>query len=116
LAENMDWSEIEQPSFEVSRTLIRQVIGQGRSILLNFSAAESGSELSSLAAIGVQSVACVPLVHEGSALGVLYLDARDPSHSFGNAMRRLFDLFASQSAAALKNAWEHGAKNLALQT
>jgi DNA-binding NtrC family response regulator len=49
-------------------------------------------------------------------VGVLYVDAHDPAHAFGNALRQFFDLFAAQAAAALKNAWEHRAKRRALET
>ncbi len=116
LAENLDWSEIEQPSFEVSRTLIRKVVGEQKSVVLSVSDSYSETTFNrSLAEIGALSVACVPLVHERAAFGVLYLDTRDPSHVFAEATIQLLDLFAAQSAGALANAKEHQAKTRALE-
>ena len=115
VAENLDWSEIEQPAFEVSRTLIRKAIEDTKPIFLRLADGGSGHEAArSLAEIGAHSVACVPMVHLGSALGVLYLDGRDPAHVFTGAMEQLIELFASQAAAALENARAHRAKSRAL--
>ncbi len=116
LAENLDWSEVQQPSFEVSRTLIRRVLEEGKLLLLNMPRTEGREGAHrSLAEIGVRSVACIPIVHEGARLGVLYLDGRDPSHSFRGPMDRLLDLLAAQAGAALDNARAHRAKAQALE-
>jgi transcriptional regulator with GAF, ATPase, and Fis domain len=115
LAENLDRSEVEQPAFEVSRTLIRKAIEDARPVFLRLS--DGGNEheaAQSLAEIGAHSVACVPLLRSGSALGVLYLDGRDPAHVFTGARERLIELFASQAASALENARAHRAKSHAL--
>ncbi len=115
LAENLDWSEVEQPAFEVSKTLIRKAITDAKPIFLRLSDGGDEHEAArSLAEIGAHSVACVPLVRSGGALGVLYLDGRDPAHVFTGATERLIELFASQAAAALENARAHRAKSQAL--
>ncbi len=117
LAENLDWSEVEKPSFEVSRTLIRRVLDERRPWLLRAPRTE-GRETGvhqSLAEIGVRSVACIPILHGADALGVLYLDCRDPAHSFREPMERLLDLLAAQAGAALDNARAHRAKTQALE-
>src|SRR5206468_10459484 len=73
LAENLDWSEVEQPAFEVSRTLIRKAIEDAKPIFLRVADAGNEHEAArSLAEIGAHSVACAPLVRSGSALGLLY--------------------------------------------
>ena len=115
LAENLDWSEVQQPAFEVSRTLIRKAIEDAQPIFLRMGdAGDEHDAAASLAEIGARSVACVPLVRSGSALGVLYLDGRDPEHVFTGVGERLIELFASQAAAALENARAHRAKSRAL--
>ncbi len=116
LAENLDWSEVEKPTFEVSRTLIRKAIQETRPFFLRMADEGDGHEAArSLAEIGARSVACVPMVHAGATLGVLYLDGRNPAHSFNGGKERLIELFASQAAAALDNARAHRAKSQALE-
>ena len=126
LAENMDRSEVLDPRFEVSRSLIRKVLHDLKPILLALpDEADAPGDVStgnlgdparkSLADIGARSVACVPIVHAGAPLGVLYLDGRDPEHTFRGPMERCLDLFASQAAAALENARSHRAKARALE-
>jgi transcriptional regulator with GAF, ATPase, and Fis domain len=116
LAENLDWSEVEQPSFEVSRTLIRRVLDEGTLLILTAPRTESKEATSrSLAEIGVQSVACIPVLHAGSALGVLYLDSRVPAHSFREPTERVLELLAAQAGAALDNARAHLEKSKALE-
>jgi len=115
IAENLDWSEVEQPAFEVSKTLIRKAIEDAKPIFLRLADdADEHEAARSLAEIGAHSVACVPLVRSGNALGVLYLDGRDPAHVFTPAQERLIELFASQAASALENARAHRAKSQAL--
>src|SRR5262249_38678988 len=108
LAENVDWSEIEKPSFEVSRTLIRDVSASGRSAYLGLGDLPSNHPASaSLVSRGVHAVACVPMVGASGTSGVLYLDRRHASGSFSGDRRVLLDLFAGQAAAALENARTH---------
>jgi transcriptional regulator with GAF, ATPase, and Fis domain len=116
-AENIDRSEVQQPSFEVSRSLIRRVIEDGKPVLLALpddGARQNASN--SLAAIGARSVACVPIGDaHGKILGVLYLDGRSQSHAFHATADRLLELFASQASAAFENARLHRAQSLALE-
>jgi len=116
LGENLDWSEIERPSFEVSRTLVRKAVAVSKPIFLRLAEGAADPALAeSLSEIGVRSVACVPVVYGEATLGVLYLDGRDPAHSFSAAKERLIELFASQAAVALDNARAHRAKSDALE-
>jgi transcriptional regulator with GAF, ATPase, and Fis domain len=115
MAENLDWSLVEQPGFEVSRTLIRTAIDEAKPIFLRVAdVGDDHGAARSLGDIGAHSVACVPLVRSGRPLGVLYLDGRDPAHVFTQARERLIELFASQAAAALENARAHREKSRAL--
>ncbi len=116
LAENLDWSEVEQPAFEVSRTLVRKSLEDSKAIFVRVAEADADAEAArSLAEIGAHSVACVPMIHGSATRGALYLDGRDASHAFTGAKERLIELFASQAAAALDNALAHRSKTQALQ-
>jgi transcriptional regulator with GAF, ATPase, and Fis domain len=108
LAENLDWSEVNRPSFEISRTLVRRAMEERSSVVMSLSDASNADPARrSLAEIGVRSVACVPILHASAILGVLYLDGRDPRHSFRGRGGRLLELFAAQAGAALINARIH---------
>jgi transcriptional regulator with GAF, ATPase, and Fis domain len=116
LAENLDWSEIDQPSFEVSRTLVRGVIEQGKPLVLVLPAAAAAAPAHrSLAEIGARAVACVPVLHQGATLGVLYLDGRHAAPALRGPIERLLELLANQAGAALENARAHQAKSRALE-
>ena len=117
LAENLDWSEVHQPSFEVSRTLVRGVVRERKPVILNLSEVEGGDPAKgSLADRGVRCVACIPLLNEEDVLGALYLDARGHGWTLDRSLTHLFEMFAAQAAAALANAREHRAKERALET
>jgi transcriptional regulator with GAF, ATPase, and Fis domain len=116
LAEKMDWSEVERPAFEVSRTLIKEVSRTGRSACLCLADLPDDHPAShSLLDRGVCAVACVPMAGPRGTIGVLYLDRRSPPGSFGAETRWLLDLFAGQAAAALENARARREKARALE-
>jgi transcriptional regulator with GAF, ATPase, and Fis domain len=107
-AENLDRSEIEDPSFEVSRSLIGEVRESGEISLLRVAELPRHHPAGrSLGQIGVRACACVPIPGREGAAGVLYLDSRAPDARLARAQRKLLELFASQAAAALENARAH---------
>jgi GAF domain-containing protein len=100
LAEKLDWSEVEDPSFEISRTLVREVGTTGRAAFLSLADLPSDHPMSaSLGSRGVHAVACVPMVGSAGTVGVLYLDRRNASGSFGGARRGVLELFAAGGPA-----------------
>ncbi|MFN2598956.1 MAG: sigma 54-interacting transcriptional regulator [Pyrinomonadaceae bacterium] len=89
----------------VSRTVARQVLGEGVSLLSNEVFADGALGTSeSLLDFGVRALVCVPLVLSGRALGVLYLDTSDPSVSFTREQLRLLTAIANCAVGALENA------------
>jgi transcriptional regulator with GAF, ATPase, and Fis domain len=116
LAENVDWSEIEKPSFEVSRTLIREVGATGRSAFLSLADLPAGDPMTdSLTSRGVHAVACIPMIGPAGTSGVLYIDRRHASGGFSTSLRWLLDLFAGQAGSALENARAHVQKTRELE-
>jgi len=116
LAENLDWTGVDRPAFEVSRTIIRGVLRDGHPLVLSLPEADAGRDARhSLAGIGVRSVACVPIHHAGTTLGVLYVDGRRQRHAFPARVERFLDLLAAQAGAALDNARAHQAQTRALE-
>jgi Nif-specific regulatory protein len=115
-AENLDRSAIDEPSFEVSRSLIREVSRTGRVELVNISELPDSHPASrSLGALGVRAVACVPLEGPRGIVGVLYLDARKRDSLLRDGRRPFLELLASQTAAAVENAQTHREAALTLE-
>jgi GAF domain-containing protein len=65
-------------------------------------------------ALGVKTVAYLPLISEGGVVGILYVNLTDP-HRFSTNEKQLLELFADHAAIAIKNAWlyEQRAKDIA---
>jgi len=115
-AENLDRSVIDEPSFEVSRSLIRQVGQSGEIELVSLGElTEKHPASRSLGVLGVRAVACVPLNGSRGTLGVLYLDARGRESLLGPGRRPLLKLLASQTAVAVENARAHRDATLTLE-
>jgi hypothetical protein len=92
-------------SFRVSRTVIRQVMGEGMALLSNdildrkeYCAAQS------LMSSCVRSVMCVPLSLHGRLMGVVYADSRDREEHFQHNHLRMMTALANLAAGALANA------------
>ncbi len=89
--------------FELSRTVIRQVLDSQTGLLSaeipgDFAASDS------LEAASVRSLLCVPLVHRQNLLGVLYLDSSKSDARFDRDHLELVTAAAAIAAAALDNA------------
>jgi len=107
-AENVDRSAIDDPAFEVSRSLIREVTRSGKLELITLAVLpESHPASRSLGVLGVRAVACVPILSAGRVEGVLYLDARQRQSLLHPKRTPFLTLLAQQAAAALENARAH---------
>jgi transcriptional regulator with GAF, ATPase, and Fis domain len=116
VAENFEHADVEKAAFEVSRTLIRKVSETKRIEFLKVAAdLEAHPAGLSLAGRGVHAVTCVPIVGSTGTLGVMYLDDRISRSSFGEAHRKMLELFSYQAASALENARNFKNKNRALE-
>jgi transcriptional regulator with GAF, ATPase, and Fis domain len=82
---------------ESGRRFVDDVLTQGR-----YGARES------IAMLRLRSFACVPLVHAGRVLGVVYSDGRQPSRVLDEGERALLEDFARCAAVAIANARRHG--------
>ena len=99
-----DQTMTRQGTIQVSRTIARQVLRDGVSILSNdvvgggeFGGAES------LVASRVHSLVCVPLAIRERVIGVLYLDAADPGVIFDEDQLQLLTAIAGIASVALEN-------------
>ncbi len=89
----------------VSRTIVERVLRERTGILSNDILESSVAKSpDSLIASRVRSLICVPMEAFGRKIGVLYLDATDPSISFDDGHLQLIAAIASIAAIALENA------------
>ena len=105
VARGIDRHTIEQPQFQVSRSVIVRVAEESRPLLT--SNAQDDARLKahhSVAVLGLRSILCVPLQIKGSLLGVIYVDNRLQSGIFQPADLDLLTAIASSAATAIENA------------
>jgi len=91
-------------TIQVSRTVAKQVLREGVSLLSNdvLEGAEfAGAE--SLVAAHVHSLMCVPLTMKERVFGILYLDTADPSVTFDRDHLQLLTAIAGVASVALEN-------------
>ena len=82
-ARNLEKRDIENPKFEISRTIIGSVRETAKPICLRNALDEPAFRKSkSVDRLKILSVICLPLQYEGELFGVLYLDNRTVRGSF----------------------------------
>jgi len=105
VARGIDRSTIDQPQFQVSRSVIMRVAAEGRSLLTSDAQDDAWLKTHrSVAVLGLRSILCVPLQIKGSLLGVIYVDNRLQSGIFQPADLDLLTAIASSAATAIENA------------
>ena len=103
-ARNLNKEDIENPPFEISRTIINDVMSGGEPICIanvlddpKFQSSRSATRLKIL------SVICLPLIHENEIFGVVYLDNRSFKGAFGTETMNFVQDFADFISLAAYN-------------
>lgn len=91
-------------SIRVSRTITRSVFRKGEAILINNQPETRAIEAPSLVDDRPMSVLCVPLIMLDKALGVIYLDTREPETFFDKDHLQLVSAISAITAVAIENA------------
>lgn len=105
IARGIEQRIINDPAFQVSRSIVEYVSVQGEPVLT--SDAQSDSRFSmrqSVKILGLRSILCVPLLLKGKNLGVLYVDNRIHVGMFSKSDLELLASIASNAAIAIENA------------
>jgi signal transduction histidine kinase len=98
-------NDLEHPDEEISYTILSRVIENRKNLLLADAMNTSAlSESSSIQALQIRSVACVPMISHNRVIGALYLENRSATHVFGESDLEPLRLFASQAATSIENA------------
>ena len=92
-------------SVDVAKTVIVYVARTMESIVLN-DATKAGrfSEDPYICELLPQSIVCLPLLHQGRLIGVLYLENRETAGVFNTTRVELLALLSSQAAISIENA------------
>ena len=105
VARGMDQSTIDDPQFQISRSVVERVAREGQAVLT--SDAQSDERFSmrqSVMDLGLRSILCVPLTIRNGVLGVVYVDNRLQAGIFTQADLDLLSAIASSAAIAIENA------------
>ncbi|MGD8623972.1 MAG: SpoIIE family protein phosphatase [Anaerolineae bacterium] len=105
VARGLDHGAIDDPQFQVSRSVVDRVAQEGQPILTNDAQNdERFSARQSVMSLGLRSILCVPLNIKDSVLGVVYVDNRFQCGIFDQADLDLLAAIASSAAIAIENA------------
>lgn len=96
---------LKEDQFFFSRSIIRRVIAENRSVCVKDTMADDSDNVSSsMVQMELQSVMCAPLRDKGAVSGLIYVDSRASNKEFTTADLELFEALAGQAAISLKNA------------
>lgn len=104
-ARGIDRKTIDDPQFQVSRSIVERVAREGQPVLT--SDAQSDERFSmrqSIRLLGLRSILCVPLNLKDKILGVIYVDNRLQTGIFSRSDLDLVSAIASNAAIAIENA------------
>ncbi len=105
VARNWERKSLQDKEIEISSTIVRQVLEDGKPILTtNAQADPRFHSQDSIIAYNLRSILCVPLQVKGILTGVIYADNRIQEGLFTERERILLTSFADQAAVALENA------------
>jgi signal transduction histidine kinase/DNA-binding NarL/FixJ family response regulator len=96
--------EIKTPQAQISRSIIKEVSETNAPLLLPYAVDhETFGDASSVQALTLRSVMCVPLISKDRTLGVIYVENREETGIFGDEDLESFSLFAAQIAILIEN-------------
>ncbi|MCJ7498199.1 MAG: GAF domain-containing protein [candidate division Zixibacteria bacterium] len=102
VAHNLAKEEIESAEFEISRSVIREVIETQKTVFLqNASQDEKFKNQNSILDLQLKSILCVPLKRKQKLLGLIYLENSTIAGMFTPDQTELLEIFANQAATAI---------------
>lgn len=105
VARGMEQETIDQPQFQVSRSVVERVAHEGQPILTSDAQQDDRFSMrQSVMILGLRSILCVPLKIKDHVLGVVYVDNRLQAGIFTPDHLELLTAIASSAAIAIENA------------
>ncbi|MFQ5865341.1 MAG: sigma 54-interacting transcriptional regulator [bacterium] len=112
-ARNLEKEELNQPKYEISRTIINKVRAEKTPLYLKNAREDPEFQASqSVIKLKILSVICLPLMHEGHVFGEVYLDNR----TVRGAFKPESFLFAQKFADFISVAAHHALERLQLDS
>jgi GAF domain-containing protein len=105
VARGIDQQLIDQPQFQISRSVVERVAREGVSILTDDAQTDVRfSGRLSIMILGLRSILCAPLKLKDNFLGVIYIDNRLQAGIFNQSDLELLTAIAVNAAVAIENA------------
>ncbi|NIO68862.1 MAG: GAF domain-containing protein, partial [Anaerolineae bacterium] len=105
VARGMDRETIDDPQFQISRSVVERVAREGQPILTSDAQRDARFSMrQSVQSLGLRSILCVPLKIKEEVSGVVYVDNRLKIGIFTQADLELLSAIASSAAIAIENA------------
>ena len=105
VARGMDQSTVDDPQFQVSRSVVERVAREGQPVLADDAQVDDRFSMrQSVMILGLRSILCVPLTIKDKILGVVYVDNRLQAGIFNQPDLDLLMSIASSAAVAIENA------------
>ncbi len=106
VARNLGKESIQEPDFQVSRTVIAEVERSGQPAVVSDALRDPRfQQQSSVLKLKLHSILCFPLKTTRTFYGILYVDNRSFARLFGPHHVELMLPFAAQAAVAIENAF-----------
>jgi HD-GYP domain-containing protein (c-di-GMP phosphodiesterase class II)/pSer/pThr/pTyr-binding forkhead associated (FHA) protein len=98
-------SGVQEKRFTISSTIVNQAFDEHEAVLTSDAMDDSRFQAgASIIAQNISSAMCVPLLYQGKALGVIYVDTRGTSNAFVKGDLELLVALAGPAAIAIRNA------------
>ncbi len=105
VARGLDQKTIEDPQFQISRSIVERVAVEGQPVLTSDAQNDARFNIrQSVMFLGLRAILCVPLTLKDRLLGVIYVDNRMQVGIFTQADLDLLRAIASSAAIAIENA------------
>jgi serine phosphatase RsbU (regulator of sigma subunit) len=104
-ARGMDHETIDDPQFQVSRSVVERVAREGQPVLTSDAQTDDRFSMRlSVVSLGLRSILCVPLKTKDRITGVIYVDNRLHVGIFGAPDLELLTSIASSASISIENA------------
>jgi putative nucleotidyltransferase with HDIG domain len=105
VARGLDSKTIDDPSFQISRSIIKRVEREKDAILTSDALEDSRFNTEkSVLTLKLRSILCVPIMHKGDMIGLIYVDNRLQSGMFTQDDLNLLTAISFSAAISIENA------------
>lgn len=105
VARGINQQDLDSPEFEVSTTIINEVVLNQKPLLTSNAQRDSNlPDAQSIIRKGLRSILCVPILVRDHLIGLVYVDNRLRAGMFNDTHRDLLAAFASQAGFTIENA------------